>query len=255
MGNACSCGPPPPDFLSDLRNVFLSYHATGQSTESLLVTKGIVIGLTSNNRGVFFKPLQNYYGKTISDTIIIWGTDGTDCRVGVVGFYKIPPDTFVFFMNRNVYKDYLYEDTNDFHISACGNAVLKIKNDSVFGGHYGTFAWAGFPLKQFEEDSLNFWIHALKVDASAQPSIAAILFPNPVGVGRIVKLHGVFDEPTTIVLYDVTGKVVRTVMEHARGDLRRDIPISLSGLREGAYFLRIVSSSRTQTLPFSIIDR
>ena len=249
-GKACSCGPQPPDFLTDLRNVLQNYHSNGK--DLLLVTKGVITGLTANRRGVIFKPLNIYYGKPLRDTVIIWGTDGTDCRLGVVGLYKLPADTFIFLMNRNTGRDYLYEDTADFHISACGNATLKIRNDSVFGGRPGTFAFAGFPLDDFERDSLSVWLHALRVEPEQAGAFDARLFPNPVSAGVMLQLQGVFSEDVSMAICDVSGKVLVRLSNHGHGSSKRIIPIALGGFHDGLYFLQIISPTRRRTMPFTV---
>jgi len=251
---ACSCGPPPPDFLTDLRQVFSYYQLPGFSTDAFVVVKGVVTGLTPNQHGVLFKPLRNYFGRIPKDTIIIWGTDGVDCRLGIVGFYKLPADTFIFLMNRNTSKEYPYEDTADFHITACGNRYLTIKNDSVFGGYPGTFAWDGFPLSSFEDDSLNFWIHALKVESSMPFSFEALLYPNPVTAGEGLHLRGLFNENFNIAICDVAGKVIKLYSERSQNATEGNIPISLIDLQGGEYLLQIVSATRRQTLRFTLIS-
>src|SRR5690606_18346697 len=118
----------------------------------------------------------------------------------------------------------------DYHIAFCGNRYLRIKNDSVFGGKPGTFAWDGFPLGPFEDDSLNYWIHALKVEP--ETSAAGItLFPNPVASGQALQLRGVFHEDFRIAVCDVSGRVISSFSGQGSGS-ERNIPIPLHGLSE-----------------------
>ncbi len=227
----CTCGPPPPDFLSTLRQVFSAYQTAGKSTDVLVVTKGIVTGLTANNRGVRLKLLHNYYGATYSDTVTIWGTDGIDCRLNIVSYYYQPADTFIFLMNRNISKDYPYEDTSDFHVSACGTGYLTIKNDSVFGGYPGTFAWTGFPLSSFE-DSLNHSVHTLKVEPGEFPLLNMKVYPNP--ATDYLMIEGAAGG--TADVFSILGS---SLLRCAIMTTRQNLPIS--ALPVGTYLLYITT--------------
>lgn len=249
---ACDCGNSPTDFLSTVRQVFIAYQTAHVSTDALVITKGVMVGITSNQKGVRYEVLKQYLGRTYSDTVAIWGSDGNDCRWNTPGFFHLPADTIVLLMKRNIHPDYPYEDTADFYSSYCGVHYMIVRNDSVFGGYPGTFAWNGFPLAPFE-DSLNHLLHTLGIESTAATPFPVSLFPNPVSTMEGLHLQGNFHDNLTVSIYDLTGRVISTA-KHSFLASDKTISISIRGLSSGQYFLRLASDIQTQCIPFTAIQ-
>ncbi len=179
---ACNCIGPD-NFFSSLETVIfaLSHEAR---LENYAIVKGVVTGLTNNHKGIKLFVIREYLAHEVDDTVVVWNTDGTDCRADIKGICNGSSDTFIFLLNRIQFlvQSLPDEDTVDYYLSRCGSRHLVVKNDSVFGGYPGTFAFNGFPLKDFE-DSLGRFAHRVKaLNVEKLPTTGKYpmsIFPNP----------------------------------------------------------------------------
>jgi hypothetical protein len=79
-------------------------------------------------------------------------------------------------------------------------------------------------------------------DAQATNGVISV-YPNPASTFLDVKLSG-SDDKAEISLYDVTGKLMKSVTEYASGE--KAIRVSRDNLPSGVYFLVVKTSSMQQ---------
>lgn len=168
--NACLCANNFKDFFESF------YWNDAHRNYRLVVAMGIATSIVPTNDGIRFRILKSYNEPNLHDTETVWSTDYGDCRADVVALAKAyHQDTLILIMRQN--RQWIsYQDTSGYEVSACGSYFLHVKNDSVFGGYPGTFAYNGFSLRDFEDSLMNY---KKNLGVSSQRPVSALVYPNP----------------------------------------------------------------------------
>ncbi len=76
-------------------------------------------------------------------------------------------------------------------------------------------------------------------EAAAAPSIAASVYPNPITDLGVIEFHLPAREVIDVSVYDVTGKMVRSIYQQELAEGRQLAAISAFDFEPGTYFVRI----------------
>jgi len=181
--------------------------------------------------GMKIKVVQVLNGTEIRDTLTVWGDNGALCRLATA--YFAINDTLVFGLHNcdlmgNLIGGSTLEQTDHYHISACGIYWLDYSNGIVSGNiDNGLNSLSLNAFKQYGCMPVGLEDHTSSLK----------LYPNPFSSSTIIDLPSF--EPYTLSIYDVLGNKVReeqvsgtTIIE--RGDLIK-----------GLYIIEVRSESKT----------
>lgn len=232
-GNACQCAIYPGDFFASL------YHyATWWPVPGLVIGKARVI-TPWHGYGTKLAMLDYYYGTTSGDTIISWGDAGSDCRYGLNGVYH-PGDTIVGMFQPNKYIQTQFESVDDYFVSHCGVYTYLVKNDSVYGGTFGTFAVNGYPFGLFIDSLFHRLRHLAVDDISVTSSFDVSIYPNPVKEAFMLSITLSVPEAISAAIYSVDGRLVQTVLKHQMFSTG-SVPVDMGAVPSGVYILRVTN--------------
>ncbi len=168
----CGCTLPlPTDFYASIKMLIGS-----NSNGSSLVILGQIIGQTQDKKGVRVKIIKNYSGVNNHDTIVVWGSNGVDCRYNLQNQYNAY-DTVVLGLNLIETPQNSSEQKGDCWLSVCGQFHLLLLRDSVYGGNIDP-NFNGVQLTAFEA-KIEGLLNSLEV--ANHSMVASInVYPNPV---------------------------------------------------------------------------
>lgn len=156
-----------------------------------------------------------------------------------------------------IYDNYPYLDS----ILAADNYARSI-NSSTSSTAYKQALWQKskkFTIKLFSDAShaLAELIHAAWVEAgkpamsigigkdATQPALTCQVFPNPCNQNIFIGYELPANQPVTVIMTDITGKIVRTMQEATPAAGSQQITFSTNDLHSGIYFIRITSGRST----------
>jgi hypothetical protein len=183
--------------------------------------------------GMKIKVVQVLDGTETRDTLHVWGDNGALCRLATA--YFAINDTLVFGLhncdlNGNLLGGSTLEQTDDYHISACG------------------IYWLGYS-KGMVSGNIDNGLYSLSLNAFKQHHLGCIpvgvedhdfsikLYPNPLSTSTTLDIPSY--KPYTLSIYDVLGNKLREEQVSGVTNIER------GDLRSGLYIIELRSENKT----------
>jgi hypothetical protein len=109
-----------------------------------------------------------------------------------------------------------------------------------------------YRLKQVDTDGSGHFSKTITVERSATKVRLLGTFPNPAGQQATLRYALPEKQETTIRLYDVLGRQVRTVVSGTQ-EGRQERTLDVSGLSSGVYVLRLRSDEQVRTQKLTVV--
>jgi hypothetical protein len=139
-----------------------------------------------------------------------------------------------------------WSDTSGVPYNAYG--VITVRNSEAFGGAAGNTA-----LIHMRVNGCTETLTPVKDDPPARtPMFLAVPAPNPVSSTSRLNFALEEDGPVSIVIYDVAGRRVATVLEGSRPKGWNSIDLDSRNLASGVYFLKMKTNVKSLSRKFVV---
>ena len=190
--------------------------------------------------GMKIKVVQVLNGTEIRDTLTVWGDNGALCRLAT-SYFAIN-DTLVFGLHNcdlmgNLIGGSTLEQTDHYHISACGIYWLDYSNGIVSGNiDNGLTSLSLNAFKQYGCMPVGLEDHT--------PSLK--LYPNPFSTSTTIELPSF--EPHILSIYDILGNKLREEIVSGKTVIER------GDFTKGIYIFEVRSASHTYEGKLMVVE-
>ncbi|MBD2704533.1 T9SS type A sorting domain-containing protein [Spirosoma sp. BT702] len=117
------------------------------------------------------------------------------------------------------------------------NGTVNTFIDTLLPDPFGTYYYR---LRAFSTTSESLYSNVVNARPFADDLTPGVrLYPNPIGANRVVNLVAYEMTFTKFILYDITGRIVKSW----QGTARTTLSLSLDGLQSGTYIARVQTAS------------
>jgi hypothetical protein len=196
------------------------------------------VKLDNYYHGAHFKVLEVLGGELEKDTVLIWGTDGTDCRIYVSQFGIGDTIVFLMFAFTHTPPAQTLEQAGDFTASICRISDLPVINDTVWGPvDVGVYNLPYQAFKDYISDCYPYDDVSV-LSASAHSLSIRLMQPNyQIPISLPINPYSLPTAPIYFDLIDLNGRSINRQVLTIGADIAVDIP-PLKGL-----FLYQISST------------
>jgi hypothetical protein len=188
--------------------------------------------------GAHFKVLEVLGGELEKDTVLIWGTDGTDCGIHVSPFGI--GDTLVFLLTPIMYTppSETLKQVGDFGVSICHVSNLPVINDTVWGPvDVGVYNLPYQAFKDYISDCYPYDDVSVLSAPAHSLSIRLMQSNYQIPISLPINPYSLPAAPIYFELIDLNGRSINRQVLSIGADIAVDIP-PLKGL-----FLYQISST------------
>jgi len=117
--------------------------------------------------------------------------------------------------------------------------IYEIVEQNLITGNWDNLGWYPFDLTDTADFAYSLYVEMLPVSVEEKQQSEFNMFPNPANETVTITLSNISDGSYSIVLSDITGKIVRSISEERGSIINERIVFSTKNIAAGMYFVTI----------------